>query len=213
MKFNLLGCGFLFLFLAILGPFTLLRHFIPGSDFYGYVLGCLVAAPVVCLLDIRMRLNSRTDEEIETSNADCMVDFQRGGMLGCLPVWIVVWVFPFLMYEEFGGKSQPPAAPVAVATSSLPRAAPGENYNLSLANAALKKKDYNAVLTWAQLALSENLAPQQRLRALSVQATAHEKLKQFTAACTDYKECLKLDPTNHELKVKLKRCLAAAKKH
>lgn len=211
MRFNLLGCGFLFLFMAVLAPFTLLRHFVAGGDFYGYVVGCVVAGLLVSGLDLRLRARTRSQEEIDSSDADWLIDYRRGGMLGCLPVWVVVWAFPFLLYSEYV-KGSPTAPPVAAVTSSLPRAVAGENYNLSLAKESLKKKDYNGALTWVELALTEALTPDQRLSALLLRATAHESLKRFQEACKDYKEYLKLAPSDAKVKDKLKRCQAKAKK-
>jgi len=69
------------------------------GELYGFVIGGLVAAPVVCLLDLRVRLNSRTEEERQSSDADYLIDYRRGGMLGCLPVWLVVWALPFGMCQ------------------------------------------------------------------------------------------------------------------
>jgi hypothetical protein len=115
MHFNALGCGFLLLFMVVLAPFSLLRHFVPNGEFYGVIIGSVVAIPLICILDLRLRLGNRTSEEIESSNVDCLIDYRRGGMLGCLPVWLLVWGFPFVLYHELSPKFK--AAPTSGATA------------------------------------------------------------------------------------------------
>lgn len=209
MQFNLLGCGFLFLFAIVLAPFSLLRHFMPNGDFYGAIIGSIVAIPLITILDLRLRLNSRTDEEIESSNVDCLIDYRRGGMLGCLPVWLLVWGFPVVLYNGFSERfnAAPTPAPTAM-VSATPSLSSGEYY-LNLAEKAHASKDHKAVLNWTELAAREKLTPDGNLRVLSLTAGAHEALKQYDKACKAYKQCLNLAPKNREYKASLDRCRKA----
>ena len=213
MRFNAPGCLLLIVWAVMQTFITLPLGYFVGR-FAAFLIGASVATTTVFLIDLGMRLGTRTEEEKASSSAGFLIDPRRGGFLGCLPMWMAAFVLPFLLYSQFVTPEVPAPAPAAAqstapaaAQSTAPARPPDSRFLLDKSATGLKKKEYNTVVSCSELALKDpTLTAPDRIRALAFLGEAREGLGQFDMAVRIYEELIGLDPQSRVFYERLQHC-------